>query len=445
MTLSPDGRSIVYDFPPNEELGQRDIYMLATNGSREVSIVEHGANDSNPIWTPAGDAILFTSDRTGSLGLWRQPMREEGRDGAPTLVKPNVGAIIPMGFTPEGALYYGLEVGQNDVYMATLTVTADDYLSPPMPIIETYMGHNTVPDFSPDGEYLSYISQRGQATRGPQAKVLVIRSLSTGEEHELQTELNISTQIAVPRWSPDSRSLVTLGQGRDGRFDFYQIDAETGAHKMLVDSPGDGGMQRMPILLPGGKSLIHERKLTYDDLDMGLIIQDLETGDERTLFLARHLHAWTLSPDGQQVAVSVSAEGPQEEVELAEGRTISLPEGGFLLLVLPVDGSEATEIIRTPQREEVTGLAWTADSRYVFYIQQTILSQLEDRADDESAPVWRIPASGGEPMLTELRFRPDEILSLRPHPDGRRLVYTSGHSEAQPKREIWVQENFLPR
>ena len=444
MSLSPDGKSIVYDFPPSEDSPQRDIYLLAADGSREVTLVKHGAHDMNPVWTPAGNEIVFTSDRSGQPGLWKLPVRGDGRAGAPRMVKPNLGLRRPMGFTPEGALYYGVEIGQNDVYTASLKPDASGYLSPPALAVETYMGGNRVPDWSPDGEYLSYISRRGPSVRGAKSKVLVIRSLRTGEERELQPEVNLM-QLSVPRWSPDSRSLVTLAQDRNGRFDFYQIDAETGAHKMLVDSPGDGADQRKPVMLPDGKSLIHERKLTYDDPDQWrLIIQALETGDERIFFRSRHIHAWSLSPDGRQVAVCVPSEGPEKEFEVAEGKSISVPEGGFVLLVLPVNGGEAREILRLPDGEEA-GLAWTADSRHLLYIRQTILSQMQNPRSTERWPVWRIPAAGGEPLRTELSFQPDEMLSLRLHPDGRRLVYMTGRRGRNPRREIWMLESFLPK
>jgi len=37
MAFSPDGRWIVYDFPPREEFSERDIYLLSTDGSRGLS------------------------------------------------------------------------------------------------------------------------------------------------------------------------------------------------------------------------------------------------------------------------------------------------------------------------------------------------------------------------------------------------------------------------
>ena len=66
MHFSPDGDYVVYDFPPSKGATKRDIYLLAVDGSREVKLVEHPADDRVLGWAPYGDRILFTSNRTGS-------------------------------------------------------------------------------------------------------------------------------------------------------------------------------------------------------------------------------------------------------------------------------------------------------------------------------------------------------------------------------------------
>ena len=432
MSLSPDGKFIVYDFPPREDSPQRDIYLLEADGSREVTLVKHGAHDLNPVWTPSGNEIVFTSDRTGQPGLWKLSVQGDGRAGAPSMVKPNIGQSRPLGFTPEGAFYYGVAIGQSDVYMATLEPNASNFLSPPLPVVESYVGSNSRPDWSPDGEYLSYVSQRGPAVRGATSRVLVIRSLRTGEERELRPGIDISNRISVPRWSPDSRSLVTLGRNRKGRFDIYQIDAETGAHKMLVPSRARGGI---PVRLPDGKSLILVRG--HEGI-LSLIVRNIETGSERTLYRSRHIHAWALSPDGRQMTLAVNSEDQIRDPVEKEGVFNS-----NVLLVLPVNGGEAREIIRVPKNEEFQALAWTPDSRHVLYIRGTTSSE----SRSIRPPVWRIPASGGESLRTDLVFWPNELKSFRYHPDGRRLIYnTAGWGpEGAPSKEIWVLENFLPK
>ena len=57
MTFSPDGLYIVYDFPPQEDSPNRDMFLLATDGSREIPLVEHPANDHVLGWAPDGEGL----------------------------------------------------------------------------------------------------------------------------------------------------------------------------------------------------------------------------------------------------------------------------------------------------------------------------------------------------------------------------------------------------
>ena len=68
--LSPDGHFVVYDAPQRTAPGARDIFIVRADGSGGHPLVEHPANDAQPVWTPDGRAVLFTSDRSGSNDVW---------------------------------------------------------------------------------------------------------------------------------------------------------------------------------------------------------------------------------------------------------------------------------------------------------------------------------------------------------------------------------------
>ena len=132
MSFSPDGRYIVYDFPPKEDSLERDIFLLATDGSREVRLVEHPANDLFPVWAPDGKRIVFASDRTGSLGVWVIQVSEGQLHAAPELVKRDLGQRSRMlGVTRKGSYYYGVGPKWNDVYIAKLDPETGTVLAPP--------------------------------------------------------------------------------------------------------------------------------------------------------------------------------------------------------------------------------------------------------------------------------------------------------------------------
>ena len=94
VDLSPDGRHIVYDFPPDEDSPNRDIFLLATDGSREIPLIEHPADDKGPVWTPDGTKVIFASDRTGRASAWVLRLADEKAQGPPELVKPDLGRFF---------------------------------------------------------------------------------------------------------------------------------------------------------------------------------------------------------------------------------------------------------------------------------------------------------------------------------------------------------------
>ena len=229
MSLSPDGRFIGYD--RREHATSRDIFLLATDGSRELVLVRHAADDHSPLWTPDGTGVLFLSDRTGATGVWYIPIEEGAPVGSPRVMLSNFGGW-PLGFAPSGALYYGRQTGFEELYTATLDLESGRLIDPPTPVAERFAGSNVRPDWSPDGRYLSYFSWRDPRT-------IVIRELETGRERDLVPDLSYFRR---PRWSSDSRSLWVKGTTKRGVEGRIQVDVDTGNVTQVV--PRVPGVQR---------------------------------------------------------------------------------------------------------------------------------------------------------------------------------------------------------
>ncbi len=46
--------------------GNREVYMMNPDGSEQVNLTQHPADDLNAVWSPTGEQILFVSDRQGT-------------------------------------------------------------------------------------------------------------------------------------------------------------------------------------------------------------------------------------------------------------------------------------------------------------------------------------------------------------------------------------------
>jgi len=124
LELSPDGRWIAYDALQGGETGNHDIFLLSADGSREIPLVKHPADDCLLGWAPGGDWIVFSSDRTGSGDAYIVPVEDGKARGEALLVKRDFGrvssptGIVPMGFAQDGTFYYAVRSSLEDVYVA---------------------------------------------------------------------------------------------------------------------------------------------------------------------------------------------------------------------------------------------------------------------------------------------------------------------------------------
>ncbi|MEE8537829.1 MAG: hypothetical protein V3S71_07440 [Acidobacteriota bacterium] len=413
ISFSPDGRYIVYDFPTKEDAPERDIFVLAADGSHENPLVEHPSDDHMLGWAPDGTRALFASDRTGSWDAWLIPVADGRPRESPELVKRDIGDIMPMGFTQKGSFYYGLRAGMNEVYIATLDPETGTLVDSPTKATQRFVGSNKWPAWSPDGQYLSYLSQRG-AFRSLGSRTLVVRSVKTMEERDLP--LKGLTGFIQPRWCPDGRSI--LGTGSDQkRQGIYRVDVQSG-DVTLVQQSEPGAYLQQPDCSPDGKTIFYKRNDWTQKLQR-IFARDLETGQDRELYRADDIRNLAISPDGRQVAFSTHT-----------------PERGHVLKVMPAVGGEPRELLHLKGSEQIVyhSIAWTADGQDVLFAKRSGTS-----VEEQNIELWRISVDGGAPWrLGALAM--EGLDHVRVHPDGRRIAFTAGPD----KYEVWVMENFLP-
>jgi Tol biopolymer transport system component len=61
-------------FDQNEQTKKTTVHIeivdIATRAVRQLTNPQEGQSDSEPIWSPKGDVIVFVSTRSGSSQLW---------------------------------------------------------------------------------------------------------------------------------------------------------------------------------------------------------------------------------------------------------------------------------------------------------------------------------------------------------------------------------------
>ena len=64
---SPDGNRIAFT---SHSDGNWEIYMMNSDGSRQIRLTRDTADDGDPTWSPDGKRIIFTSLRGGRAAIY---------------------------------------------------------------------------------------------------------------------------------------------------------------------------------------------------------------------------------------------------------------------------------------------------------------------------------------------------------------------------------------
>jgi Tol biopolymer transport system component len=399
---SPDGRFIAYDRVVTEETGRgRDVFVIAVDGTTETPVASGPSNENLLGWFPDGVSLLVSSDRTGSVGAYSIPIRNGRAEAEPRLVKPDLGRIDPYGFTAAGDFVYDLRVGTGAVWTVPIDPQTGMAVDKPAPIPND-RSPRSAPSWSPDNEHISF---RMGAIGG--AIGIGIQSVKTSALRTLPVKLSYAE---APVWTPDGHALVLFGADLDAREGIFEIDAATGAAKMIADTGGFGG----PVAItPDGQSLVYR---TYENQPQSppgtvIICRNLKTREQRDVIRRRdpNISAFQLSPDGASLALRVGS----DDAKSASLEIVPLA-GGTPRAVLTFDDPGALP----------RGFAWTTDGKSLLYVQANAL--------------WRVSVTGGAAEKLNISMRGMNAISVSP--DGRHLAF----GVQDIKEEIWSMQHVAP-
>jgi Tol biopolymer transport system component len=281
VSFSVDGRYIAYDLRSATGSRNRDIFLLAADGSGQIPLVDHPADDRLLGWAPDGRTLLFTSDRTGKQCLWGVTVLDGKAQGRAELLKPDFGPIHPLGFARDGSFYYGVRTGIRDAYTAELDLTSGKVVSPPTPVAERFVGGNLAPEWSLEGDFLAWVTNRGQGPNRLEADTLCIRSNATGEVREVSPKVSFLYRL---RWYPGGRFLLV--QAQRPAVGYYRVDTQSGEYTTVRPLLPDESVKQ-PLPSPDGRILYFTHGPVAGSANGTVQARDLDTGRERVVCQAR--------------------------------------------------------------------------------------------------------------------------------------------------------------
>jgi tricorn protease len=394
--ISPDGREVAF-------VSGGDIWTAPLGGAVPVAslLVSHPATESRPLYSPAGGALAFVSNRTGNGDIY---VLRFG-DASLTRLTFDDGAEILDGWSRDGKWIFFSSTtrdiaGMNDVFRVSVTGGT------PMPVTNERYTNEFFSALSPDGRTLAF-SARGNASS---------QWWRNGHSHLDQSEIWLAAEGAPPAsryqklvergakalwpmWAGDGKSIYFMSD-RSGSENIWQ--ASIGTAPRQVTKFGKGRVL-WPSITADGRTVAFER-------DFG--IWTLDTASGRTSQLVPELRGAAAAPgiDHQRFTNQFS------DLALApDGRKVAFIVRGEVFAGSAKDGGDAERVTTTAARE--FGVAWAPDSRRLFYVSER---------DPMNALVRFDFATRTE---TVLATSAEELGAPIVSPDGRTLAYVDGRKQ----------------
>ena len=149
--ISPDGGTIAVDRLDGQS-GTYDLWLHDLAHATDSRFTFDPSNDRNPVWSPDGSRILFSSNRTGKWGLYQKPATGAGKE---ELLYETAVVTLPTDWSRDGRFAIFENIAAKTGYDLWVLPLSGD--RKPFPFLQTEFGERDG-RLSPDGRWLAYDS-----------------------------------------------------------------------------------------------------------------------------------------------------------------------------------------------------------------------------------------------------------------------------------------------
>lgn len=314
MALSPKGDRIAF-------VVHGEIWMVPTkkgkgpNADDAVQLTDYAGADGDPVWTPDGTSLFFTSDRSGGNAVFKMNVATKEVKAVTTLPFDT----LRLRLTPDKkSLSFWMAGKQGGLYVVPIE-GGDIKCVVPLPSSFNY-GPDTSYDWSPDGRYVAYAAREGDLTTN-----IFIYDVGSAKAVNV-TRLN--ADHAAPRFSPD------------GHYLFFRSDRSGGGLYALPLKAEDARESELDLKYVKPTSPVHV-DIDFDGIESrmrrivsqapeGNIRVDLSNGD---LYFLAGGDIWKATYAGEQPAKLTNGAGVDAFEFNEEGSSLAFTKSGQLQLM----------------------------------------------------------------------------------------------------------------
>lgn len=198
---------------------QGDVWTVSATSDDTVPVTSDAARDWSPAWSRDGRYLYFSSDRSGSMNLWRVPIDEQSgrRRGDPEpMVTPATFLAHPALSSDGRQIAYASVLVTINIQRLALDSSSATPVGDPT-WVTTGTRRWSSPDPSPHGQWVAFYS-----LTQPEGHVYIARP-DGSEFRQLTGDSGFVDR--VPRWSPDGKWLAFFSN-RAGALHLWKIRAD---------------------------------------------------------------------------------------------------------------------------------------------------------------------------------------------------------------------------